>query len=466
MKKHFKKTVAMLLICCLSLCIWSASAFAAGTGEFDPIGNILPDPSFEENENVWNYNDSDTYFGICQAQGNLDPHSGEWAAAVLGGIHAPTCIEQEIFIPETGLYEFSGYFAANCQQITLRIEGTESHSISFPGNNIEWEKQTLLFYANEGDVIRLEISSIQSTALTGYIMDDICLTRCEGTSFDEPTDLSVSGGMAVNEPSMALQGDYCRLLLSGKTLELSGPMLEPGLYTLSFFVKGPDAESAACAFPIDVAMSGEAYAPELVLADQWKNITVSFSVEEASELSATIGMEGLTAVLFDNFSIVRVADLPPKPPLEQLTNLGFENGISGWTQQQGTSSSSILVATSQSYSGTKSLFMGYFSSEPLNNYVSQDSSAGAGQYAFSAHIKTEGALNGVGAFLLLEAKDASGKILASAASPAISNSNGAWVVASTTLSAPAGTKTVTAKIGGLYCTGGFYVDDASLQYSK
>ena len=89
-------------------------------------------------------------------------------------------------------------------------------------------------------------------------MDDICLTRCEGTSFDEPTDLSVSGGMAVNEPSMALQGDYCRLLLSGKTLELSGPMLEPGLYTLSFFVKGPDAESAACAFPIDVAMSGEA----------------------------------------------------------------------------------------------------------------------------------------------------------------------------------------------------------------
>lgn len=239
MKKHFKKTMAMLLICCLSLCIWSASAFAAGTGEFDPIGNILPDPSFEENENVWNYNDSDTYFGICQAQGNLDPHSGEWAAAVLGGIQAPTCIEQEIFIPETGLYEFSGYFAANCQQITLRIEGTESHSISFPGNNIEWEKQTLLFYANEGDVIRLEISSIQSTALTGYIMDDICLTRCEGTSFDEPTDLSVSGGMAVNEPSMALQGDYCRLLLSGKTLELSGPMLEPGLYTLSFFVKGP-----------------------------------------------------------------------------------------------------------------------------------------------------------------------------------------------------------------------------------
>ena len=48
MKKHFKKTMAMLLICCLSLCIWSASAFAAGTGEFDPIGNILPDPSFEE----------------------------------------------------------------------------------------------------------------------------------------------------------------------------------------------------------------------------------------------------------------------------------------------------------------------------------------------------------------------------------------------------------------------------------
>ena len=85
MKKHFKKTMAMLLICCLSLCIWSASAFAAGTGEFDPIGNILPDPSFEENENVWNYNDSDTYFGICQAQGNLDhiPENGPLPCSVV-----------------------------------------------------------------------------------------------------------------------------------------------------------------------------------------------------------------------------------------------------------------------------------------------------------------------------------------------------------------------------------------------
>ena len=110
--------------------------------------------------------------------------------------------------------------------------------------------------------------------------------------------------------------------------------------------------------------------------------------------------------------------------------------------------------------------MGYFSSEPLNNYVSQDSSAGAGQYAFSAHIKTEGALNGVGAFLLLEAKDASGKNPCVCCKPGYLQLQRRLVVASTTLSAPAGTKTVTAKIGGLYCTGGFYVDDASLQYSK
>lgn len=466
MNKRFKKITALLLICCMSLCIWSATAFAAGSGEFDPIGNLLPDPGFEEGESVWAYDSSNTYLEIGQSQGEIDPHSGAYAAAVLGGIESPTYLNQEISIPETGLYEFSGYFASNCQQITLRIEGMESYFASFPGNNLEWTKQALLFYANEGDTVRLEISSVQSKALTGFMMDDICLTRCEGTSFDAPTDLSVSGGMAVNEPSMALQGDYCRLLLSGKTLELSGPMLEPGLYTLSFFVKGPDAESATCAFPIDVAMSGETYTPEFELADQWKNITVSFTVEEASELAATIGMEGLTAALFDNFSIVRTADLPPKPPLEQLTNLGFESGISGWAQQQGAASSSILVATSQSHSGAKSLFMGYFAVEPLNNYVSQASSAGAGHYAFSAYIKTEGALNGVGAFLLLEAKDASGKLLASAASPAISNSNGAWVVASTALNAPAGTQTVTAKIGGLYCTGGFYVDDASLQYSK
>ena len=110
--------------------------------------------------------------------------------------------------------------------------------------------------------------------------------------------------------------------------------------------------------------------------------------------------------------------------------------------------------------------MGYFASEAFNSYLSQDITSGCGTYDFSAYIKTETNLIGTGAFLLLEAKDANGRILASAASPAISNSNGAWAFASARLNAPAGTKTVTAKIGGLYCTGGFYVDDASLQYSK
>ena len=85
MKKHFKKTMAMLLICCLSLCIWSASAFAAGTGEFDPIGNILPDPSFEENENVWNYNDSDTILVFAKPKAILThiPENGPLPCSVV-----------------------------------------------------------------------------------------------------------------------------------------------------------------------------------------------------------------------------------------------------------------------------------------------------------------------------------------------------------------------------------------------
>ena len=66
-------------------------------------------------------------------------------------------------------------------------------------------------------------------------MDDICLTRCEGTSFDEPTDLSVSGGMAVNEPSMALQGALLPIIAFGQITGAIRPDVGAGaLYPVLF----------------------------------------------------------------------------------------------------------------------------------------------------------------------------------------------------------------------------------------
>ena len=44
MKRSVQKWMAVILSCCICLSIWSAAALAAGTGEFDPVGNLLPNP--------------------------------------------------------------------------------------------------------------------------------------------------------------------------------------------------------------------------------------------------------------------------------------------------------------------------------------------------------------------------------------------------------------------------------------
>ena len=58
MKRSVQKWMAVILSCCICLSIWSAAALAAGTGEFDPVGNLLPNPGMEEggqNQNEWTY---------------------------------------------------------------------------------------------------------------------------------------------------------------------------------------------------------------------------------------------------------------------------------------------------------------------------------------------------------------------------------------------------------------------------
>ena len=465
MKQYIKKWVAVILSCCLCLGIWSAAAFAAGTGEFDPAGNLLPNPGMEEggsDQNEWLCDDNTFSLNLTTGNDTFAPHSGDSCMGYLQyNSDKPTLIYQEVEIPVSGIYEFSGYFATIAELVTIRIGDS---TVSFSNNGRVWDKKNVLFEASAGESVLIEITSLDPTQV-GFWMDDVCLTLCEGTSLEGVWDEWNMEGDIVQDPEIAMQGEYCAYVSGGNSLNLMGPSLESGEYILTFSVRTLDENSIPCVFRVHSLTSGEVYETEpMELANQWKSVTIR--MQDPGEVAFAIENFDAPDVFIDNISLVRFDDFWPNPdpqPQELLANRGFESGLSGWMHQ---GASLALTTTSQAHSGSQSVFMGYFASEAFNSYLSQDITSGCGTYDFSAYIKTETNLIGTGAFLLLEAKDANGRILASAASPAISNSNGAWAFASARLNAPAGTKTVTAKIGGLYCSGGFYVDDASLQYSK
>lgn len=467
MKRQLKRWAAILLSCCIALSVCSMAAFAAGSGEFDPAGNLLHNPGMEEGgdaQDEWSY-DGNTMF-LCITNGSLpiiSPHSGDYSIGYIQSMTSlPTYIYQDVEIPESGMYEFSGYFATAAGSVTMQAGDQQ---VSFSSNDRVWEKKSLLFYADAGETIRIELTSFDPS-LVGFWMDDVCLTRCEGTAFDGLDEgWALEEGIVFADPGIAMQGEGLAYLQSGERLRMEGPALDAGEYTLSFYVRTLDENPYPCEFFTDLPMSGESFATEVIeLADQWKNITLRFTLASPSMIAFTIDNPSLPEVYIDNVAFVQTEAYAPTPT-ELLRNPGFESDLAGWSLHQGSAASSIFVTDSQARSGQKALFVGYFAPEAMASFLSQDCPAGAGRYAFTAYLKTELNLSGKGAVLVLEAKDANGKILASAASTAVSSSNGGWVPAIAVLNAPAGTKTVTAKIGGLSCTGGFFVDDASLRYA-
>ena len=407
MKRSVQKWMAVILSCCICLSIWSAAALAAGTGEFDPVGNLLPNPGMEEggqNQNEWTYDKNTFPLNLTTGDDGFAPHSGD------------SCM---------------GY---------------------------------VLFEASAGDIVPIEITSFDPTQV-GFWMDDVCLTLCEGTSLEGVWSEWDIEGEVIQEPEIAMQGEHCAYIAGGKSLNLRGPSLESGEYILTFSVRTLEEAAIPGVFRILSLASGEVYETEpFELANQWKSVTVR--MQDPGEIAFSIESLDIPDVFIDNISLVRFDDFWPNPdpqPQELLTNRGFESGLSSWTHP---GSFAAFTTTSQAHSGSQSVFMGYFTPEALNSYVSQNVTSGSGTYDLSAYIKTETNLTGTGAILSLEAKDANGSILASASSKAVSNSNGGWSLAAVSLNAPSGTKTVTVKIGGLYCTGGFFVDDVSLQYSS
>lgn len=465
MKRSIQKWMSVILSCCLCLSIWSAAALAAGTGEFDPVGNLLPNPGMEEggqNQNEWLHDQNTFPLNLTTGDDSFAPHSGDSCMGYLQyNSNKPTLIYQEAEIPVSGVYEFSGYFATIAELVTIRIGDS---TVSFSNNGRVWDKKNVLFEASAGDIVLIEITSFDPTQV-GFWMDDVCLTLCEGTSLEGVWNEWDIEGEVIQEPEIAMQGEHCAYLSGGNSLNLRGPSLESGEYILTFSVRTLEEAAIPGVFRVLSLASGAVYETEpFELANQWKSVTIR--MQDPGEIAFAIESLDIPDVFIDNISLVRFDDFWPNPgpqPQELLTNRGFESGLSSWTHP---GSFAAFTTTSQAHSGSQSVFMGYFTSEALNSYVSQNVTSGSGTYDLSAYIKTETNLTGTGAILSLEAKDANGSILASASSKAVSNSNGGWSLAAASLNAPSGTKTVTVKIGGLYCTGGFFVDDVSLQYSS
>lgn len=152
----------------------------------------------------------------------------------------------------------------------------------------------------------------------------------------------------------------------------------------------------------------------------------------------------------------------PEPEINLLVNPSFENALAGWTQYDEIHSG---LAEHISNGGFASAAFMYEKHEGLVNYLEQKVSAQQGVYLFDAYVYTQEPLAGVGAMLMMEALDNSGNVIATAASSAVNSTDKTWQKLSVTMDAPAGTAKLVVKVGGVYCTGEFAVDDARLAHS-
>lgn len=206
----------------------------------------------------------------------------------------------------------------------------------------------------------------------------------------------------------------------------------------------------------------------VVSTNGWEEHSATVDVPEEGA-SVTVVISVTKSIFPSNSSDFYIDDVTltgnfsPVPPDSEnlLQNAGFESGLANWAQRG--DNSCAFSTDAQARSGKQSVYMGYFISEPLVNYIEQTCPVGkAGVYEFSAHIKTDATLAGVGATLFIEAKNSAGAVIASANSAGVSNSEGAWKKVSVRLTVPATAQTVTVKLGGVYSTGAFYADDLSL----
>lgn len=259
----------------------------------------------------------------------------------------------------------------------------------------------------------------------------------------------------LTDPSVPHSGSRCAAVISNaETTQCSIyqdiAIPESGEYQLKAYIKRPESNTSR------IFLSAGGKTQDLSMSQgSWQEVSLLFHAQKNTTQRISIQMQGTDLKLF-HIDDISLSYIPSKTLLE---NGSFEKGLESWNQL---GAPCAFTSTAQAWNGENSAFFSYFTSEAMNNGIAQTISATAGTYQFSAYFKTDATLSGVGAVLFLEALDASGNMLLSAASPAVSSSGGEWKQTSVTLKAPANTAKIRAKIGGIYCTGAFYADGANL----
>lgn len=239
-----------------------------------------------------------------------------------------------------------------------------------------------------------------------------------------------------------------------------------GKYEFSAYVRSDNAPSTNAILELSVKDQPSIAVTAVPTTKDWSKVTVSASFRAGTVITAFLLSDGGGIMLVDDTDLVRIGNMDPEPPVPpQPTNLlqngSFESELTGWNVNG--SAPFAFTTTSQAKSGVSSLYMGYFTSEPMVNYMDQVLPlTGAGRYVLSAYIKTDGSLTGLGAMMTIEAIDRNGVVLASASNSPLNNSGGTWKQVPLTLNAPAQTVKIRVKLGGISCTGAFYVDDVTL----
>ena len=92
-----------------------------------------------QNQNEWTYDKNTFPLNLTTGDDGFAPHSGDSCMGYLQyNSNKPTLIYQEVEIPVSGVYEFSGYFATIAELVTIRIGDS---TVSFSNNGRVWDKK-------------------------------------------------------------------------------------------------------------------------------------------------------------------------------------------------------------------------------------------------------------------------------------------------------------------------------------
>lgn len=452
-------------------------------------GNLIQNGGFEKGMTSWEYPFSPNNNMIIQAVS----HWGSRCAYIMGDTpDGYDSLTQTFNIPAAGTYElvaFVGNPSPSPATITITTDdGIFTKEIVNTSDTL-FSKVTLRFAVdgatnaklafryqdseNNGNAIAIDDVSI-APAIDNLVQNgDFEADYDHWTQAEKPVNYpGISTGISILRNHDKVSGLVNIIGTKDDFIikqELSIPTA--GKYDLSFDIASPIDDCAPLIVTIETStgVQQRSIVPPFLLmqsfewGDSWGRACFTFDLPaDDHAILKFVFSEDKNIGVLDNVSLIKTPEETPEPPITDnlLQNSSFEDGMTNWSHP--VYPNDATITTAQWHTGNQAAKFDFPLHELANqSYLSQSISAGAGTYSGSVYIKTEEA-NGPGVFLMLEARDKVGKLLAASASAAVADSNGGWVQTDAVLIAPQGTVTVTAKIMGNYSMGIYYVDDVSL----